>query len=149
MSQALFQFWSDYVSHFQEVEKTAAQHAEPYQRCKPWLVRNFVLTHHDLAPRNVMLDRSGHLWLLDWEYTGGYPKSFEFASMHNFMPTEGWNKWASFQWQLFSYAVAGHFKRGRWELEVVRSRFTRMACARRSNIIATGAAFAHVEELRS
>ena len=134
------QFWSDFVSITDEVKKTASQHAEPYQSCKPWIVRKFVLTHHDLAPRTLMLDHSGHLWLLDWELTGFYPKSFEYAAMHNFMPNADWNKWARFKWQLFTHVVAGHFKREARALEIVRSQCTSWTAGRRSNIIATGTA---------
>lgn len=30
-----------------------------------------VLTHNDVVPQNVMLDRSNRIWLIDWDY-GGY-----------------------------------------------------------------------------
>ncbi|RDB18648.1 hypothetical protein Hypma_014700 [Hypsizygus marmoreus] len=38
-----------------------------------------VFTHQDLAPRNMILDKSGRLWLLDWEFAGWYPSYFEYA----------------------------------------------------------------------
>lgn len=134
------QFWTDFVSIPREFKKTASQHAETAQRCKSRTVREFVLTHHDLAPRNIMLDRSGHLWLLDWDYAGWYPKYFEYASMHNFHFPTHWNRWARLRWHLFAYIVAGRFKQEAQVLERVRSMSTRFRSARRLNIAAKGTA---------
>ncbi|KAL9104550.1 MAG: hypothetical protein Q9163_000524 [Psora crenata] len=138
------QFWTDFVSIPREIKKTASQHAEPAQRCKPWTVAGFVLTHHDLAPRNLMLDRSGDLWLLDWEYTGWYPKYFEYTSMHNFQLPAHWNWWTRLRWRLFTYIVAGRFKHEAQVLESVRSRSTRFRAARRLSVIAKGTAASRV-----
>jgi hypothetical protein len=60
-----------------KVEKAAATSNSEYptdvmERIPP-TDQNFVLTHHDLAPRNLMVDLNGKLWLLDWEYTGFIP----------------------------------------------------------------------------
>ena len=38
-----------------------------------------VLCHMDLFPRNMILDPTGKIWLLDWGYAGGYPAHFEQA----------------------------------------------------------------------
>ncbi|KAI9042331.1 uncharacterized protein KD926_005626 [Aspergillus affinis] len=38
----------------------------------------FVLTHLDIAPRNLILDPHGKVWLTDW---GEYPDGFEVASL--------------------------------------------------------------------
>lgn len=38
-------------------------------------------THNDLHMRNVILGHDGRVWLIDWEYAGFYPKSFEYATM--------------------------------------------------------------------
>lgn len=38
-----------------------------------------VLTHQDIAPRNLIRDPSGRVWLLDWGYAGIYPRGFEQA----------------------------------------------------------------------
>ena len=40
-----------------------------------------VLTHQDIAPRNLILDPFGQLWLIDWAYVGVYPKGFEQSSI--------------------------------------------------------------------
>ncbi|EGC46060.1 conserved hypothetical protein [Histoplasma capsulatum var. duboisii H88] len=88
----------------------------------------FVFTHHDLAPRNILLDKSNHLWLVDWDIAGWYPCYFEYAAMHNFIP-EGWTRLARMWWNLFTWIAAG-----RWEsesnelLHVNGERFPRNPC---------------------
>ncbi|KAI1788480.1 kinase-like domain-containing protein [Ganoderma leucocontextum] len=44
-----------------------------------------VLTHLDLHPNNVILDRKGRVWLIDWEHAGFYPQWFEYMVMQ-----DGW-----------------------------------------------------------
>ncbi|GES61300.1 aminoglycoside phosphotransferase [Aspergillus terreus] len=41
----------------------------------------FVLTHHDINPRNLVLGQHGHVWLIDWAYSGAYPPAFESATL--------------------------------------------------------------------
>jgi aminoglycoside phosphotransferase (APT) family kinase protein len=38
-----------------------------------------VLTHQDIAPRNLILDLQGKLWLIDWGWAGVYPPGIEQA----------------------------------------------------------------------
>jgi thiamine kinase-like enzyme len=38
-----------------------------------------VFTHGDISLNNVRLGRDGTLWLLDWEFSGAYPESFEYS----------------------------------------------------------------------
>ncbi|KFY03638.1 hypothetical protein V490_00111 [Pseudogymnoascus sp. VKM F-3557] len=74
-------FWSGFSSlqHARE----AADHGEALgskihpNRFIPPTDTTLILTHHDLAPRNILLDYSGQLWLLDWDYAGWYPRYFE------------------------------------------------------------------------
>ncbi|GAB0138476.1 hypothetical protein EsDP_00006711 [Epichloe bromicola] len=41
-----------------------------------------VFTHGDVAPRNIMVDKSGQiLGLLDWEMAGWYPEYWEYANI--------------------------------------------------------------------
>jgi thiamine kinase-like enzyme len=42
---------------------------------------NFVLSHLDISPRNLILDPDGRVWLIDWAYAGGYPPIFEAATL--------------------------------------------------------------------
>ncbi|CAG8058019.1 unnamed protein product [Penicillium nalgiovense] len=41
----------------------------------------FVLTHHDISPRNLILDQDEQVWLIDWAYSGAYPPAFESAAL--------------------------------------------------------------------
>ncbi|KAL4874266.1 kinase-like domain-containing protein [Aspergillus karnatakaensis] len=41
----------------------------------------FVLTHQDISPRNLILDRHGHAWIVDWADAGAYPPAFETAAL--------------------------------------------------------------------
>ena len=42
--------------------------------------RDVVLTHQDLAPRNIILDKEKKVWLIDWGHAGIFPKGFEHAA---------------------------------------------------------------------
>lgn len=41
----------------------------------------FVLTHQDIAPRNLVLDSSGKVWLIDWATSGAYYPILEIATL--------------------------------------------------------------------
>ncbi|EQL38001.1 hypothetical protein BDFG_01018 [Blastomyces dermatitidis ATCC 26199] len=41
--------------------------------------RKLVMCHMDVAPRNMILDGDGNIWLLDWAHSGEYPELFETA----------------------------------------------------------------------
>lgn len=41
--------------------------------------RILVLTHQDIAPRNLVLDAQGKVWMIDWGLAGAYPPGFEQA----------------------------------------------------------------------
>ena len=43
----------------------------------------FVLTHQDVSPRNLILDRNGLVWLVDWADAGSYPPAFETAALRS------------------------------------------------------------------
>lgn len=47
----------------------------------PFHFAKFVLTHHDISPRNLILDQHDHAWLIDWAYSGAYPPVFESAAL--------------------------------------------------------------------
>lgn len=48
----------------------------------PFHFSKFVLVHQDISPRNIVLDTSGYVWLLDWAYSGAYPPAFEAGALH-------------------------------------------------------------------
>ncbi|KAH7311619.1 ankyrin repeat protein [Stachybotrys elegans] len=137
---AFINFWVNFVSIGHEVKKTPAHHST----CSnPAFSTNqpFVFTHHDLAPRNIILDPAGQLWLIDWDYGGFYPKFFEYAGMHNFITT-GWSKSALRRWKLFTWVSGGAYDRQNHWLRIIRSRITRFRPARRFNMMANGYAAA-------
>lgn len=41
----------------------------------------FVLTHQDISPRNLILDGSGTVWVIDWAHAGAYPPFLERATL--------------------------------------------------------------------
>ena len=43
---------------------------------------SFVLTHQDISPRNLILDSTDRIWLIDWGDAGTYPPCFEVAALH-------------------------------------------------------------------
>ena len=47
----------------------------------PFNFPTFVLTHQDISPRNLILDPSGQVWLIDWAFAGAYPPCFEAATL--------------------------------------------------------------------
>ncbi|KAJ9219558.1 hypothetical protein DTO027B5_4826 [Paecilomyces variotii] len=49
----------------------------------PFKFTEFVLTHQDISPRNLILDRNGLVWLVDWADAGAYPPPFEIAALHS------------------------------------------------------------------
>ncbi|RSM14828.1 hypothetical protein CDV31_005262 [Fusarium ambrosium] len=137
---AFLNFWANFVSLRQETKKTPVEHAICPRPVFSYSCP-FVFTHHDLAPRNIILDREGQLWLIDWDCAGFYPKFFEYAGMHNFIP-KAWTKFTLWRWKLFVWIASGFYdKESQW-LETIRSRFTRFRPARRFNMKANGYAAA-------
>jgi serine/threonine protein kinase len=47
----------------------------------PFKFPTFVMTHLDITPRNLILDPSGRLYLIDWGFAGAYPPIFEAATI--------------------------------------------------------------------
>ncbi|KAH8905473.1 hypothetical protein BR93DRAFT_798495 [Coniochaeta sp. PMI_546] len=51
--------------------------------------QDLVLTHQDLAERNLVLDSGGKVWLVDWGCAGVYPVGFEQAALQEQNPHDG------------------------------------------------------------
>lgn len=71
-------------------------------------LREHVIVHQDLAPRNMIVDSHNKLWLIDWGYAGFYPSYMEYLGMEaSEMPwlhTSSWQarlarwRWAFLRW---------------------------------------------------
>ncbi|KAF8846930.1 kinase-like protein [Acephala macrosclerotiorum] len=132
---SFIQFWTRFTS-FRQAMKTAIQDPVPPTTFIPATPNTLVFTHHDLAPRNLLLDRLGQLWVLDWDYAGWYPRYFEYAAMQNFPFPQVWTRFARARWFLFTWITVGRFERERKALECIRTKFTSFAFGRRFEILA-------------
>jgi hypothetical protein len=43
-------------------------------------LKGLVMSHMDFRLRNLVVDKAGKLWILDWAWAGFFPPSFEIAS---------------------------------------------------------------------
>ncbi|TVY15493.1 hypothetical protein LARI1_G003602 [Lachnellula arida] len=145
---SFIQFWTCFTT-IGRAMKTATATQDPVAPTKyiPATPRTLVFTHHDLAPRNLLLDRSGQLWVLDWDYAGWYPEYFEYAAMQNFLVPRVWTRFARARWFLFTWVTVGRFEREREVLESIRSKFTRFTFGRRFEILANRAPARHPASL--
>lgn len=125
-------FWFNHVSFRQEARKKPEEHAASV--AQPVETQSLVFTHHDLAPRNLILDTKGSLWLVDWDYAGWYPPYFEYAAMHNFIPPDTWGRVAKYRWNLFAWIAAGWYETERKILVTAQRKAIRFPAARRFNI---------------
>lgn len=126
-------FWTEFRSIKHEYKKGSQDHAT-LLRSPDLDVNTFVLTHHDLAPRNIMVDALGDAWILDWDLAGYYPVYFEYASMSNFKIPDTWSFWARLRWRVTSWIAAGWYGRQSKQLWAIRSKFQRFTAGRRINI---------------
>ncbi|KAL2126665.1 hypothetical protein VTI74DRAFT_435 [Chaetomium olivicolor] len=133
---SIVNFWHNYVSFRREKSKTPEEHCDTCLR--PTLPeKEFVFTHHDLAPRNIMLESgTGRLWLVDWDYGGFYPRSFEHAAMHNFIPPAEWSWFTQWRWKLFAWIATGFYWGDAAMLAEVRRKSQRFPPVRRFSVLA-------------
>lgn len=131
---SFIEFWAGFVS-IQKAKKAAVEGTGHAQVRVPPKAKTFVFTHHDLAPRNILLDTSSQLWLLDWDYAGFYPMYFEYASMQNFFKPQDWTLIARLRWHLFTWITVGHSEQAASVLRRVRWKFTRYPVGRRFEIL--------------
>ena len=70
-----FEGWFNHKLDICKTYKHAPQDLPPFK------FTQFVLTHQDISPRNLVLDRNGLVWLVDWADAGSYPPAFETAAL--------------------------------------------------------------------
>lgn len=136
-----FRFWTNFTSMRREIQASK----QPQVSNTPdstvgvsMTIEPFVLTHHDLAPRNLLVSPSAQLSLLDWDLAGFYPVTFEYASMYNFHIPEDWGLMARLRWHLFVWIGVGYYEADARLLRIMRSRFTRFPNGRRFELLEKG-----------
>lgn len=132
-----FRFWINFTS-MKKAMQTADQPEIPTPEGQMLSTEPFVFTHHDLAPRNIILSPSDEIWILDWDLAGFYPIYFEYAGMQNFIMPQHWGFFARLRWHLFSWIAAGYWGREASILERMRFKFTRFAVGRRFHLLKNG-----------
>lgn len=63
-----------------KLEICQAYHRAPAD-VPPFEFSEFVLVHQGISPRNLVVDRDGLVWLVDWADAGAYPPSFETGAL--------------------------------------------------------------------
>ncbi|EGX93923.1 flavin-binding monooxygenase, putative [Cordyceps militaris CM01] len=126
-------FWTGFRSIKHEYKKSSRDHAV-LKRSSDLQVKSFVLTHHDLAPRNIMVDKLGDAWLIDWDLAGYYPIYFEYASMSNFRIPESWGYFGRLRWWIVTWLAAGRYEKQSKQLWAIRTKLQRFPVGRRLNI---------------
>ncbi|KAJ6177813.1 hypothetical protein N7519_008274 [Penicillium mononematosum] len=136
-----FRFWANFTSmrRAMQVPKQPQVPDPPDFTVEvPLTIEPFVLTHHDLTPRNLLVSPSGRLSLLDWDLAGFYPVTFEYASMYNFNIPQDWCLMARLRWHLFAWIGVGYHEADARLLRNMRSKFTQFAIGRRYELLEKG-----------
>ncbi|KAE8321899.1 hypothetical protein BDV39DRAFT_197173 [Aspergillus sergii] len=136
-----FRFWTNFTSirrAMQASKQAQVPESPDITVGVPMTIEPFVLTHHDLAPRNLIVSPSDQLSLLDWDLAGFYPVTFEYASMCNFNIPEDWGLMARLRWHLFVWIGVCYHKTNARLLRIMRSKFTRFAVGRRYELLENG-----------
>ncbi|KAI1113633.1 hypothetical protein F5Y14DRAFT_451827 [Nemania sp. NC0429] len=131
---SLVNFWYNLRAFRLEKGKSEKEHLATCEG--PISEQPLVFTHHDLAPRNLMIDQAGDLVIIDWDYAGYYPPYFEHAGMYNFFPPEDWGWMGMLRWRVFSWLATGFYSREKSILFEVRRKTQRFPASRRFNILA-------------
>ncbi|KAK4145737.1 uncharacterized protein C8A04DRAFT_10339, partial [Dichotomopilus funicola] len=133
MTSYIVNFWHNHKSFRKEASKTAEEHRESCP--EPTTPEELAFTHHDLVPRNIMIEnKTEKLWVVDWDFAGFYPPCFEHAAMHNFILPPEWPWFARWRWRVVVWITTGLHRGKLAMLERMRSRSIRFPASRRFNI---------------
>ncbi|KAF8916634.1 kinase-like domain-containing protein [Mucidula mucida] len=69
-----------------------------------------VLCHMDLNMRNIIVDRKGEVWLVDWGMAGAFPPWFEYANLVLFSRAAIPERRLPKSWMFFARFVAGDYR---------------------------------------
>jgi hypothetical protein len=79
-----------------------------------------VLVHQDLAPRNLMLDVTRNLWIIDWNHSGYYPAFMEYMGVDAVSAGLDWFRaptwaswWGRMRWDLLRFIACGFARKHR------------------------------------
>lgn len=134
---SIVNFWHNLVSFRREARKSPEEHRQSCEGPTQPEEGGLVFTHHDPAPRNLILESSTrNLWIVDWDDAGWYPRYFEFAGMCNFIISKEWGRFDRLRWDLFTWITTGWYRRESRCLVEVYRKLTRFPVARRFNIMA-------------
>ncbi|KAI5894165.1 uncharacterized protein SCHCODRAFT_02623909 [Schizophyllum commune H4-8] len=100
-----------------------------------------ILVHQDFVPRNMIVDRQGTLWIIDWAHAGFYPAFMEYVSMDATSGLAmGWLSartlaawWGRTRWALLRFIACGfswRYSKQLAALRVVRQRSLRFRLAK-------------------
>jgi Phosphotransferase enzyme family len=128
------EFWNNFTPRRRKSPEPTKSKSDKKNYLPP-LPTSLVFTHHDLAPRNLLVDKQGHLWLLDWEYSGWYPVYFEYASMQNFNVPRNWSWIAQLRWSVFSLISVGVYNCQKDVLQRIRVKFRRFPVGRMYEVL--------------
>jgi len=129
---SFIRFWLDYIP---KRNRNRASQSQIRIQPPPPTPTSVVFTHQDLAPRNILVDGKGRLWLVDWQLSGWFPIYFEYVSMQNFAARLSWGFFARLRWYVFSWIAVGIHERARRALNHARSRFIRYPLGRKGSTI--------------
>ncbi|KAK4202055.1 hypothetical protein QBC40DRAFT_222321 [Triangularia verruculosa] len=133
-------FWCGFQSNWRERQKTLEEHrksCEGDEVLEDARSQELVFTHHDLAPRNLILEEGTRkLWLVDWDESGFYPRYFEYAGMRNLGYPSEWGWYGEWRWKIFCWIVAGlrWYDKEAEMLKAIRQKAGRFPGGRRFNI---------------
>ncbi|KIY45243.1 hypothetical protein FISHEDRAFT_76740 [Fistulina hepatica ATCC 64428] len=96
-----------------------------------------VFTHTDLHAQNMLVDNDGHLWLIDWDFSGYYPIYVEYAGMRMYRSfgNSCTGRFARWRWNLFQWLSTGFYIKEAKAMSVILNRTTRFAYDRRSTFM--------------
>jgi hypothetical protein len=72
---------AEFEGWFNHKLEICEKYTQPPQDIPDFRFTEFVLTHQDISPRNLILDPDGQVWLVDWADAGAYPSVFENAAL--------------------------------------------------------------------
>lgn len=117
-----FPSYSELRAWFNMKRDTVVSEDDPYRRESFDDSEPLVLSHLDLNLRNVMVDKDGRLWIIDWSWSGYYPPWFEYMATLMQSQLEVACGTSDYTWKLLIPFICGpYFKQRRWMWKMMPS----------------------------